>query len=75
MSSITDIRLAPEGEKKISWVARNMPLCSAITTLPTGFARHPPSQGRVDLYRTVRMDTRKTRQRLPPSDEGGVTAR
>ena len=30
MSSITDIRLAPEGEKKIKWVARNMPICSAI---------------------------------------------
>ena len=30
MSSIADIRLAPEGEKKISWVARNMPICSSI---------------------------------------------
>ena len=30
MSSIADIRLAPEGEKKINWVARNMPICSAI---------------------------------------------
>ena len=30
MSSITDIRLAPEGEKKINWVERNMPICSAI---------------------------------------------
>ncbi len=30
MSSIADIRLAPEGEKKIRWVARNMPICSAI---------------------------------------------
>lgn len=30
MSNITDIRLAPEGEKKIQWVARNMPLLNAI---------------------------------------------
>ena len=30
MSSVTDITLAPEGEKKIGWVARNMPICSAI---------------------------------------------
>ena len=30
MSSIKDINLAPEGEKKINWVARNMPICSAI---------------------------------------------
>ena len=30
MSSVTDIKLAPEGEKKIAWVARNMPICSAI---------------------------------------------
>ena len=30
MSSITDIRLAPEGEKKIQWVARNMPILNAI---------------------------------------------
>ncbi len=30
MSSITDIALAPEGEKKINWVERNMPICRAI---------------------------------------------
>ena len=30
MSSITDISLAPSGERKISWVARNMPLLNAI---------------------------------------------
>lgn len=30
MSSIKDLSLAPEGEKKIQWVARNMPLLSAI---------------------------------------------
>ena len=30
MSSIADIRLAPEGEKKINWVARNMPILNAI---------------------------------------------
>ncbi|MCC8155792.1 MAG: adenosylhomocysteinase [Oscillospiraceae bacterium] len=30
MSCIRDISLAPEGEKKINWVARNMPLLRAI---------------------------------------------
>ena len=30
MSNIKDISLAPEGEKKIRWVARNMPLLNAI---------------------------------------------
>ena len=30
MSSINDVKLAPEGEKKIQWVARNMPLLNAI---------------------------------------------
>ena len=30
MSNISDIRLSPDGEKKINWVARNMPICSAI---------------------------------------------
>ena len=42
MSSITDIRLAPEGEKKILWVARNMPICSAIAK---DFEREKPFQG------------------------------
>ena len=30
MSNIFDKSLAPEGEKKINWVARNMPLLNAI---------------------------------------------
>ncbi len=30
MSTIRDIALAPSGEKKIAWAARNMPLCRAI---------------------------------------------
>ncbi len=30
MSSITDIKLAPSGEKKIKWAARNMPILNAI---------------------------------------------
>ncbi|MBR1658953.1 MAG: adenosylhomocysteinase, partial [Oscillospiraceae bacterium] len=30
MSNIKDVSLAPEGEKKIQWVARNMPLLNAI---------------------------------------------
>ncbi len=42
MSSINDIRLAPEGEKKINWVARNMPICSAIAK---DFAETKPFQG------------------------------
>ncbi len=42
MSSIADIRLAPEGEKKILWVARNMPICSAIAR---DFEREKPFQG------------------------------
>ena len=42
MSSIADISLAPEGEKKINWVARNMPICSAIAK---DFERTKPFQG------------------------------
>ena len=30
MSTVRDITLAPEGEQKIAWVARNMPLLSSI---------------------------------------------
>ena len=30
MSTIRDISLAPEGEKKIAWVERNMPLLRSI---------------------------------------------
>ena len=30
MSSITDIRLAAAGEKKIKWAANNMPILNAI---------------------------------------------
>ena len=42
MSSITDIRLAPGGETKIGWVARNMPICSAIAE---DFEKTKPFQG------------------------------
>ena len=42
MSSITDIRLAPEGEKKINWVERNMPICRSIAK---DFAETKPFQG------------------------------
>ena len=42
MSSIADIRLVPEGEKKIRWVARNMPICSAIAK---DFEKEKPFQG------------------------------
>ena len=30
MSSITDINLAPSGERKIKWVEKNMPILRAI---------------------------------------------
>lgn len=30
MSTIRDIHLAPEGEKKIAWVERNMPICRSL---------------------------------------------
>ncbi len=42
MSSIADLRLAPEGEKKIRSVARNMPICSAIAK---DFEKTKPFQG------------------------------
>ncbi len=42
MSNITDVCLAPEGEKKIQWVARNMPLLSAIAE---DFKRTQPFKG------------------------------
>jgi len=42
MSSIADIRLAPEGEKKISWVAGNMPILNAIAE---DFQREKPFTG------------------------------
>ena len=42
MSNITDVRLAPEGEKKIQWVARNMPLLTAIAE---DFKRTRPFEG------------------------------
>ncbi len=42
MSTIRDISLAPSGEKKIAWVARNMPLCSAIAA---EFERDKPFAG------------------------------
>ncbi|MCD7844503.1 MAG: adenosylhomocysteinase [Oscillospiraceae bacterium] len=42
MSTIRDIQLAPSGERKIAWVARNMPLCSAIAE---DFRRDKPFAG------------------------------
>ncbi|MCD7750008.1 MAG: adenosylhomocysteinase [Oscillospiraceae bacterium] len=42
MSTIRDIQLAPSGERKIAWVARNMPLCSAIAE---DFQRDKPFAG------------------------------
>ncbi|MGN1003147.1 MAG: adenosylhomocysteinase [Oscillospiraceae bacterium] len=42
MSSITDIALAPEGEKKIQWVAGNMPLLRAIAA---DFEKERPFEG------------------------------
>ena len=42
MSNIRDIGLAPEGEKKIQWVARNMPLLNAIAA---DFEKTKPFEG------------------------------
>lgn len=42
MSSITDHSLAPQGETKIEWVSRNMPLLSAIEK---DFEKEKPFQG------------------------------
>ncbi|MCM1148818.1 MAG: adenosylhomocysteinase [Butyricicoccus sp.] len=42
MSSITDIRLAPSGERKIAWAAGNMPLLNAIKA---DFERTKPFEG------------------------------
>ncbi len=42
MSSITDISLAPSGETKIQWVARNMPLLAAIAR---DFQKYRPFEG------------------------------
>ncbi|MCD8321410.1 MAG: adenosylhomocysteinase [Oscillospiraceae bacterium] len=42
MSTVRDIQLAPSGERKIAWVARNMPLCSAIAE---DFRRDKPFVG------------------------------
>ncbi len=42
MSTIRDISLAPEGEKKISWVERNMPLLRSIAA---DFAERKPFAG------------------------------
>ncbi len=42
MSTVRDIQLAPSGERKIAWVARNMPLCSAIAE---DFRRDKPFAG------------------------------
>ena len=43
MSTIRDIALAPAGEKKIAWAARNMPLCRSIGE---EFAKTKPLAGR-----------------------------
>jgi len=42
MSSITDISLAPEGQKKIAWVAKFMPILSAIAE---DFQKNQPFRG------------------------------
>ena len=43
MSTIRDLSLAPEGEKKIAWVERNMPLLRSIAE---DFAREKPFAGK-----------------------------
>ena len=42
MSTIRDINLAPEGEQKIAWVARNMPLLNSIAE---DFKKNQPFAG------------------------------
>ena len=42
MSTIRDITLAPEGEQKIAWVARNMPL---LTSIAEDFKKSKPFAG------------------------------
>ena len=42
MSTIRDIALAPEGEKKIAWVERNMPLLRSIAA---DFEKEKPFAG------------------------------
>ena len=42
MSTIRDIHLAPEGEQKIAWVARNMPL---LTSIAEDFKKTQPFAG------------------------------
>lgn len=43
ISSISDINLAPEGERKINWAARNMPILTAIAG---DFEREKPFKGK-----------------------------
>ena len=54
MSSITDISLAPSGERKISWVARNMPLLNAIAV---DFEKTKPFSG-LKITLSVHMEAK-----------------
>ena len=72
MSSITDIRLAPEGEKKINWVARNMPICNAIAA---DFAKTRPFEG-LKITLSVHLEAKtadlcRVLFPLPPAPGGG----
>ena len=54
MSSIKDPSLAPEGEKKIQWVARNMPLLNAIAE---DFRKTQPFRG-LKITLSVHMEAK-----------------
>ena len=54
MSEVRDISLAPEGEKKINWVSRNMPILSGIAE---SFAAEKPFAG-LKIALSVHMEAK-----------------
>jgi len=54
VSSITDVTLAPSGERKIAWVAGNMPLLNAIAA---DFAKSKPFRG-LKITLSVHMEAK-----------------
>lgn len=54
MSDVRDISLAPEGEKKINWVSRNMPILSGIAE---NFAAEKPLAG-LKIALSVHMEAK-----------------
>lgn len=60
MSIVRDIRLAPEGAKKIEWVRRHMPLLNA---LEKRFLREKPFEG-LDLTMSIHLEAKTARAAL-----------